>query len=317
MSFTIFKKYLGAHTIFAGSDFDIDKATRTALEEIDEIDFKKIKSLAGIQPIVAKRHYHETGAFRWFEVNVVPVNSLTKAVTCFKPENGAIGQFLLALPTEGESEEAAMEKCRGAINNSGTWDSLIGLSKTSWTIIPLARELLALEWVSDEHPELAGDPVARLEVSARLADLQSLIETELHKSFDGALWFGMRHAARHLRLADLNNIASQLADTRFHQCPRIHNELLNRQKPSGSAIAAQNSLLRLMVSQEGKYRLGMTKFPAETGLFVSILEASGLYRQHNDQWQFMPPDEKSDPCHLIPYVGSCNQFGAKKDYRSL
>ena len=300
LSFTIFKKYLGAHTIFAGSDFDIDKATRTALEEIDEIDFKKIKSLAGIQPIVAKRHYHETGAFRWFEVNVVPLNSLTKAVTCFKPENGAIGQFLLALPTEGESEEAAMEKCRGAINNSGTWDSLIGLSKTSWTIIPLARELLALEWVSDEHPELAGDPVARLEVSARLADLQSLIETELHKSFDGALWFGMRHAARYLRLVDLNNITSQIADTCFDQCPRIHNELLNRQKPSGSAIAAQNSLLRLMVSQEGKYRLGMTKFPAEAGLFVSILEASRLYRQHNDQWQFMPPDQKSDPCRLIP-----------------
>ena len=300
LSFTIFKKYLGAHTIFAGSDFDIDKATRTALEEIDEIDFKKIKSLAGIQPIVAKRHYHETGAFRWFEVNVVPLNSLTKAVTCFKPENGAIGQFLLALPIEGESEEGAMEKCQGAINNSGTWDSLIGLSKTSWTIIPLARELLALEWVSDEHPELAGDPVARREVSSRLVTLQSLIGAELQKSFENAEWFSKSHPVRHLRQAELNNIASELAGKRFNRCPRIHNELLNRHKPSGSAVAAQNSLLRLMVSQEGKYRLGMTKFPAEAGLFVSILEASRLYRQDDGEWHFVPPDENSDPSRLSP-----------------
>ena len=70
---------------------------------------------------------------------------------------------------------------------------MVGMSMASWAIVPLARELLALEWVSDEHPELAGDSVARREVSARLAALQSLIETELHKSFDNAVWFGKTH----------------------------------------------------------------------------------------------------------------------------
>ena len=299
-SFTIFKKFLDAHAIFAGSDFDIDRATRSALEEIDEIDFKELKSLAGIQPIVAKRHYHETGALRWFEVNVVPLCSLIDAVACFKPENGAIGQFLLALPTKGEGEEEAMERCREAANNHGPWDSLIGVSKISWAIIPLARELFALELVSEEHPELAGDPVARREVSARLAALQTLIETELHKTFDNAVWFGKSHTAQRFRQADLNNIASELAEQRFNQCPRLHNELLNRQKPSGSAVAAQNSLLRRMVSNKREPRLGITKFPAEAGLFASILEASGLYRQHQGEWQFMAPEEYSDPCRLMP-----------------
>ena len=312
LSFTIFKKYLDTHAIFAGSDFDIDKATRSALDEIDEIDFKKIKSLAGIQPIVAKRHYHETGALRWFDVNVVPLNSLNDAVTCFKPENGAIGQFLLALPIEGESEDAALEKCKAAINNLGTWDNLIGLSKTSWAILPLARELLALEWVSDEYPELAGDPVARREVSARLADLQSMIERELQKSFDNAVWFNKTRTAQRLRQSELNNIASELADSRFNQSPRIHNELLNRQKPSASAVAAQNILLRRMVLNKGEDRLGIQKFPAEAGLFVSILEASGLYRQHNDQWQFLPPDENSDPCLLRPMWEAAIKLVQKK-----
>ena len=299
-SFTIFKKFQNAHAIFAGSDFDIDRATKSALEEIDEIDFQRLQSLAGIQPIVTKRHYHITGALRWFDVNVVPLNSLTDAVTCFKPKKGAIGQFLLALPTEGENEDDAREQCRKAVNDHGPWDSLIGMSKISWAIIPLTRELLALELVSEEHPELAGDPVARREVSARLAALQSLLETELYKSFDNAEWFSNAHGAQHLRQADLNNIASELADNRFNQSPRIHNELLNRQKPSGSAVAAQNILLRRMTSHEGELRLGITKFPAEAGLFVSILENSGLYRQEQGKWRFMPPEENSDTCNLMP-----------------
>lgn len=96
-SFTIFKKFLDARAIFAGSDFDIDQAVRTALDEIDEIDFKELKSLAGLQPILAKRHYHETGALRWFDVNVVPVSGIVEFAAGLEPENGAIGQFLLAI----------------------------------------------------------------------------------------------------------------------------------------------------------------------------------------------------------------------------
>src|SRR3546814_455511 len=70
-SLTIFKKFLDARAIFAGSDFDIERAVRLALDEIDEIDFEHLKSLAGLQPILAKRHYHETGFMRWFDVNIV------------------------------------------------------------------------------------------------------------------------------------------------------------------------------------------------------------------------------------------------------
>ena len=75
-SFTIFKKFLDAHAIYAGSDFDIDKALQIALDEIDDVDFDLLKTLAGLQPVLAKRHYHKTGAMRWFDVNIVPVNEI-------------------------------------------------------------------------------------------------------------------------------------------------------------------------------------------------------------------------------------------------
>ena len=300
-SFTTFKKFLGAHVIFAGSDFDIDRAVRGALNEIDEIDFTELKSLAGLQPILAKRHYHDTGALRWFDVNIVPASELERVAAGFSPENGAIGQFLLAIPTEGESQKHAEKLCRKAARYSDTWDIVVGISKRSWAIVPLARELFALDSVSNDHPELAGDSVARREVSARLAALQALLETEFHKTFDNAFWFRKSRQPKHLRQADLNSIASELADKRFNACPCLHNELLNRHKPSSNAIAAQNILLRNMVLNEGMDRIGIDGFPAEGGLFASILEKTDLYVREDKGWCFVSPTGRDDdPCRLTP-----------------
>lgn len=303
-SFTIFKKFQNAHAIYAGSDFDIDKALRAALDDLGTFDFKHLNRLAGLQPVLAKRHFHETGAMRWFDVNIVPVNEVVDYASRYKPENGAIGQFLLAIPTGGESEEQAHELCRKAARCSATdsspWDIVTGISKQSWAIIPLARELFALDRVS-MHPELQGDSVARREVAARIAELQSHLETELHASFDNAVWFRKHYSDKRLRQAELNGMASDLAELRYPQCPRLHNELLNRHKPSGSAIAAQNELLRDMVLKEGEARLGINGFPAKGGLFASILEATGLYSPVDGNWRFIAPsDDSGDPARLAP-----------------
>ena len=299
-SFTIFKKFLDARAIFAGSDFDIEGAVRGALDEIDEIDFKELKTVAGLHPILAKRHYHDTGALRWFDVNVVPVSGLVEFAARLEPENGAIGQFLLAIPTEGESEGRAEDLCREAARHSGGWEIVVGISERSWAVVPLARELFALDSVSNDHPELAGDSVARREVSARLGALQALLEAELHKAFDSALWFRKNHRPKRLREAELNGLASELANRRFPSSPRLHNELLGRQKPSSSAIAAQNNLLRRMVLNESEIRLGIKGYPAEGGLFESLLGATGLHAWEGKGWRFVAPTSGADPRGLAP-----------------
>lgn len=312
-SFTIFKKFRDAHAIYAGSDFDIEKALRAALDDIDEIDFGRLNEFAGLQPVLAKRHYHRTGAMRWFDVNIVPISSIMAYAESYEPRNGAIGQFLLAVPTEGETEERARQLCRNAARLSNkeerSWDIVVGMSKRSWAIIPLARELFALESVSNNHPELAGDSVARREVFARLAELQSLLEAELHAALDNAEWFRKNHAEERLRQAALNGIASDLAGRRFPDCPRLQNELLNRHKPSSNAIAAQNALLRCMVLKEGEPRLGIKNFPAEGGMFASLLEATGLYTETGEGWRFVsPPEGSKDSACLYPIWNAAIEY---------
>ena len=102
-SLVIFRKFNNSYSIFEGSDFDIEHAVDEAYETIGEIDFARLTVLAGLQPVIAKRHYHITGAIRWFETAAVPLRDIEEHVSNYSPVNGAVGTFLLALPSQGDS----------------------------------------------------------------------------------------------------------------------------------------------------------------------------------------------------------------------
>ena len=313
---TLFRKFLDAYAVYAGSDFDVEAAIRIELAGIEAIDFTALKALAGLHPILAKRHYHETGALRWFEVSLVPLRNIVESATQFQPSNGAMGRLLLAIPTEGENDDEAACLCLKAAGLARRQDIIAGFSRYSWGIMTLARELAALENVGSNRPELAGDAVARREVAARLADLQGRLERELHKAFNTAQWFHGPHSTKIQKPADLNSLVSELADRRFHQGPKLRNELLNRQRPSGNAVAAQNALLRCMILNEGKPRLGISGCPAEGGLFASLLEATGLYAETGRGLKFRPP-HGDDPGRLAPLWAATVEYLRNKHNRMV
>lgn len=316
-SIIIFKKYLDSFAIYAGSDFDIDQA----LNEFDveqKVDFKKLRSIAQLQPILAKRYYHSTGSMCWFDTDISPVSEALQRVENISPSSGAIGQFILLIPTEGESKDEIDNICRSAVATSEGWPSLLGLAQNSWYVESLAKELIALEHIRVERPELEGDAVARREVDARIAATSSLLEEELKKSFSGAQWYRKGVEPHSVGHAGLSFLASMLARDIFPQAPCIHNELLNRIKPSSSAIAGQKNLLRLMVSKEGTERLGIEGYPAEGGLFESLLNNTGLYRldPESKTYRFLPPT-KNNKAKLSPLWAAARKFVSQATKQSI
>ena len=300
-SLVIHRKFSDSYSIFEGSDFDVDEAVRRALEAIEEEGFPLLDGITDLQPIVAKRHYHDTGAMRWYDVAIAPLEDVQSNPEDYRPRPGGAGTFLLAVPTRNEPMETARLSARQAICRVNSWDLVIGLSPESWSFSSLARELVATERVRAESPELQGDRVARREVEARLASLRGHIEGELSRAFNHAVWYTEDRQGQRLTQAQLNGLASDLADRRFSATPGLRNELLNRVKPSSNAIAAQNYLLRRMALHEGEDRLGIKGFPAEGGLFTSLLESSGLYRHTPQGWVFVAPSsDGDDPCNLAP-----------------
>lgn len=315
-SVIIYKAHLRSYAVYAGSDFDIDENVGRAREEIRTVDFQNLKRLAGLQPILAKRHYHMTGTLRWFDVELVPIKDVVDAAKTFNPTPGTIGQFLLAIPTENESQDTAQALCRSAVKNEQDWDIVVGLSKQAWRVNDLAIEIMATEKVFLENGDLGGDSVARREVKARLTELQGLLEAELNKALEHAVWFSKDGEPEAISQKGLSVVASNLADSKFPKSPRIHNELLNRIKPSSNAVAAQNALLKRMVISEGQYRLGIEGYPAEGGLFASILEATGLY--HNDDGTFKAPSfDREDRCNLIHIWDTASAYIRSQSQRTV
>src|SRR5680860_1439968 len=271
-SFIIYRKHLSAYAVYAGSDFDIEEAIESALQEVHDVDFENLEKMAGLQPVLAKRHYFRTGALRWFDIKLGSLSLAIDTSKEFIPHHGTIGQFLLTLPTQGEDTKTAKELCKEASKQASAneLEVIVGFPTQAWTIIDLSKELKALEKVQEEHAELQGDLVARREVSSRLVELQNQLESELQQAFLNTTWFRQGSELPRLNLRGLNNLTSEIADEQFRDSPELHNELLNRTKPSSSANAGRNALLKAMANNHGEPRLGITGYPAEGGLYESL-----------------------------------------------
>ncbi|MCY3710486.1 MAG: hypothetical protein OXG26_16470 [Caldilineaceae bacterium] len=308
-SLVIFRKFNDSFSVFEGSDFDVDSEVRRALSMLPALDFARLNEIAALQPIVAKRHYHETGALRWFDVAIAPLAEIQADVSRYRPQNGAVGTFLLAVPTQGEHENLASFIAQTTLQNVQDWDLVIGLPQGTWKFTSLAEELMATEQVRAESPQLQGDRIARREVETRLAGLRGQMESEMSHVLDFAYWYSAELRRERCNQAQRNALASDIAGSRYWLTPRLRNELLNRAKPSGSAVAARNALLRRMVLNEGEERLGIEGYPAEGGLYASLLGTNGVHRKVDQEWRFVvPKTDGDDLSNLAPAWQAAAEF---------
>jgi hypothetical protein len=62
---------------------------------------------------------------------------------------------------------------------------------------------------------------------------------------------------------------------------------------SSNSVKARRDLLHAMINAEGQERLGIEGFPAERGLFDTLLVTSDLYRKEGEYWGFCHPSAAS------------------------
>jgi hypothetical protein len=316
-SIVVFKKFIGAYAVYAGSDFDIEAAIEAEVAERPFLDMALVRSLSGLQPVLCKSHYHRTGALRWFDMDIVLSSGIEKHCETYRPAEGTIGQFVLVVPDGAESTAALGKKLRGLGRNDAHWDMVFGVANNTDYLLNLAREVQALGRVR-AHPDLQGDPVARREVSARLAAAQGMFETEVNRAFEQVTWYSGKHPPEVRPLRQVSRMASEFADARYVETPVLHNELLNRIKPSSNAVAAQNVLLKRIVSDGHRERLGIEGYPAEGGLYLSLLARTGLHVKVDGAYGFHDPrSSRKDPARLGPLWNSAEKYLKANHQRSV
>ena len=270
-----FKKYIQSYSIFEGSDFDIEGALRDAYGQVTSLDLTKITNIANFRPVIAKRHYHKFGCMRWLDIIFASVDDLKTVINNKRSKSGAIGFFVILLPKNADEQEKAEQ----IINEGVFFDFpvVLTIAKNSQVISEYLKELLALEWILKNREELNGDNVAKKEINSRKNIINSLLENQLSITLNDANWSFNKEKLGHISYNKLSGLASDISDRVFYKTPRILSELVNRNKPSGSANAALNSLLKDMIINDGIPELGLSGFNPERSLFNILLRDTGIY----------------------------------------
>lgn len=285
------RKHLGAWGIYAGSDFDIEGAINLARGEIGEPDLEHISTLSDLQPVLAKRHYQKTGTMRWFTRGIVRLEDIEKVVEQFELKGASAGAFLLCLPPPGQTVRSAEHRTRQASATTRIETLLLGTPKNAERIIELSLELAASQRVMKTRPELHGDSVARREVVGRIEAVRASLEEELADAFELSKWYSRGAAVETSGTTALSVIASDIVEKVYDKAPYIFSELINRESPSSNSVRARKDLMNRMVTHGHLPRLGYEGFPADAGLYFTILNDPGLHRsREGDGWGFGDPN---------------------------
>jgi len=281
----IFRKFNDAWSVFEGSDFDIEAAAAEVKATITSFEPDNIVEITNFHPIVAKRHLHLTGTLRWMGFTVLSAEALNKHIEKFSSNSGEFGQFLLV----ADDAEVDWQNFVSLNLKHSSTKFAIGIPDKGNSIVELAKELTVLKKVAD-RPELEGDLVAKKEVSIRLSAVKHKLDSELSKSLRHAVWYSSVSPSG-CQPHSLSKLASDLADELFDKAPKIWSELVNRDNLSSNSVKARRDLLYRMLSHEKSDGLGIDGFPAEKGLYLTCLKATGLHRENADtgEWYFGEP----------------------------
>ena len=283
----LYRKYLNAYTLFEGSDFNLEEAISEALTQIDEIDVSVIRRTLKLTPVIARRHYAQSGTMRWFSRELCNWQDL-KVYLKKKPEDArAAGRLILAFSPQS-IEEAEIKDGLRTLDSPSLFIGVVGAGSS---LIEAGKEMMALEIVSKD-PALEGDAVARQELGLRREVVTNTLVSELQEIYDHMTWYAPRADGKTVNSASsLNSMLSDACQEIFYAAPPINNELINREQLSSNITHAIKQLVNRMVYNAGDFDLGFSPetFPPEKMIYRTILRNCGLHRQNpkGDNWMFI------------------------------
>lgn len=297
---------LGGYALFAGSDFDLEDAISRAISPLEAEQLASLPPKTGFSFATAKRHYFRTGVLRTFEIKLYLVgrdsnaNHICNTITTHPPRGSGLLALLIndgtltALDIDALAKDSAKKlKALGVIG-------AVAGATDSYSLRESAVELYAVERVFRDHPQLEGDRIARREIASRQSACIDLLHRNLENSLASVKWW-LAPMPDKARSEPLTLIASALADYGFPSTPILKSELLQRDKPSSSAMAALRELCHAMVTQPEADELGIKGYPAEKGLYLTLLKPFGLHKlDENGGACFAAPDETDQGKSLQP-----------------
>ncbi len=327
-SIIVFRRYSSSYALWGGSDIDIEQKIQEARKsKISPTEITQLlNSQFPLRPKVAKRHLYRTGTLRYFRLRYVDVDNLAFELNReIEEADGQVLQVIQADLNKRDTFKRVQEIFKEAKQPIRA-RTIIGYAEHTDRLIGIFTDLLSLQWVKKNTPELQGEPVAMREVQARILQLERLVEESTNELFFGeggsspieTTWIdGLRPRVRHnVSKKELSNWISDICDKIFCCTPLIKNELINRNKVSSTASAARNVLLHAVLESSEKPSLGIEGYPPEMSMYRAILLKSGMHQKEGNAWRFVLESQKLEKSWR-PLIRAINKHLEKNQNRKV
>jgi len=312
----LYRRFKDAYSLWQGSDVDLDELWEQGLGQIEHTQSLALllQESGQLKPYLAKRHLHETGTFRFLTPWVIDLEELERARTLDLGQ--ADGAVVFVLPPLGLSLKEVCQQVMAfsdELPGQRRETTLFAIPRHTQGIREAFEENLVWEWVAENTPELEGDSIGRRELSARrLAARARLARATSHcfemaSSYASCIWIWQGEQRVFTSARQLTSMVSDMCDAAYASAPIVKNELINRRSLSSAASAARRALIERMLIHGSEERLGLTGYPPEVSVYLSILRASGLHHEGEGAWMFGPPTG-DDACNVVPLWQAIDGF---------
>lgn len=292
------RSFRGDFSLWSHTSVDLEKWLEDARATVPTTNWleRELEMLPPARPIVAQRHYHQTGTLRTF-ANAVGTSAI-------EPNGDVDGTILVMAVSPEEDPEVAAERVRRVSLDTGPL-VIVRQRRFAASDVEKANDLACWRWVRSNCPELRIDDVARSEVDRRIGALETQLLRELAsfsqpgEALARESWYRNGERLTITSRTDLSRVLSDICDDVFSEAPILKNELINRNKLSTAIAAARTRLFERMAEETSEEDLGLEGAPPERTIYLSLFGASGIHRSENGVFGFHPP-QCEDPRNWAP-----------------
>jgi len=284
-----YRKFNSEYRVWQGSDFDLEDTLQDEVSKIRAFSVSEALNMTrALGPIVARRYTIENGALRYFSPVFLDSIEDLKSVTFDKPSIAYIFCNTLQEDIDGKYLEKECKSSEFA---------LISLNQNSQQLTHLLIEQQALAVIEKSYQELNSDPIAKRQLKERVHAVEKALHrciSQLYDTPQKSIWFWKGKKLSINSKRELQETFSRVLESIYCNSPAIHNELINRDKPSSQAVAGRNKLLVAMHDYPKIADLNIQKFPPEKAIYRAVLKETGLHREMKGELQFAEPTEESE-----------------------
>lgn len=248
-----------------------------------------IRGLLGDSPVIASRHYDNTGTIRSMAVQVGTLEGWPVR------QEKADGAFCVVLVDQQSNNQLSLaEQKVAACDDPLALYSVLSLSaEAKLALMNYSRWCLSLEQVNQKSIDPWSSKYVEAKVLESREEVERVVMTMLNPQADNptAGFYHLGTRVPESAQMNLNRAASWLFDTVFHSSPRLINELINKDAPTPAIVLARQKLFDLIISaktDEPFFR--SSEFPPERLIAWTLLRQTGILAEDKQgHWSIQEP----------------------------